>query len=321
MTTSLLAKLSIAPMIDWTNTHFRVMMRLLAPQALLYTEMQTTPAIEHNPKRSLYYSAMEHPLALQLGGADPDALVRAAVQAQTLGYDEINLNLGCPSDRVRSGQFGACLMAEPALVGTIIRQLKQHIDLPITAKTRIGIDQQDDYPFFASFIYHLVEAGCDKLIIHARKAWLNGLSPKQNRTIPPVRYAYVYQLKQELPHIPIVINGNITSTEEVKHHLQQVDGVMLGRLACDHPYAIAQIHHALYPDSSLKSRYDAAREYCEYLVSIQDQSVPWSIQLKPLMNMMHALPNARLWKHKLMDIQQQKTHLLLEDALDCLQDY
>ncbi|PJD91494.1 MAG: tRNA dihydrouridine(20/20a) synthase DusA [Legionella sp.] len=318
MTTSLQAKLSIAPMIDWTNTHFRVMMRILAPNALLYTEMQTTPAIAHNPKRSLYFSAIEHPLALQLGGADPEALVAAAQKAQALGYDEINLNLGCPSDRVRSGRFGACLMAEPDQVATIIQRLKQTIDIPITAKTRIGIDQQDDYPFFANFIHRLVDAGCDKLIIHARKAWLNGLSPKQNRTIPPVRYDYVYQIKEEVPHIPIVINGNITSIEEVQSHLQQVDGVMLGRLACDHPYGIALIHHALYPESPLKSRHAIAQEYYAYLESIQDHAVPLSIQLKPLMNMMHALPNARLWKHKLMDIQQQKAHLLLKDALDCL---
>ncbi len=298
--------LSIAPMIDWSNTHFRVLMRLMAPHALLYTEMQTPPAISHHPQRCLYFSAIETPLALQLGGANPETLIKAARQAQDLGYTEINLNLGCPSDRVLSGQFGACLMSQPAQVAEIIAQLKHHIQLPITAKTRIGIDHQDDYEFFADFIHCLVNAGCDKLIIHARKAWLNGLSPKQNRTIPPVRYDYVYRIKTELPHVPVIINGNITHLTDVLAHLQHVDGVMLGRLACDNPYAIAQIHHALYPESPLKSRYQIASEYFLYLQSILNKSTPLTVLLKPLLNLAHGLPNARVWKKSMMDIQQAK---------------
>ncbi|HVT62019.1 MAG TPA: tRNA dihydrouridine(20/20a) synthase DusA, partial [Legionellaceae bacterium] len=249
-------KLSIAPMIDWTNTHFRVLMRLLAPNALLYTEMQTTPAIAHNPHRCLYFSDREPPLALQLGGADLENLIVAALQAQDLGYSEINLNLGCPSDRVQSGRFGACLMKEPAHVALIIRKLKQTLHIPITAKTRIGIDHQDDYAFFSNFIHQLADAGCDKFIIHARKAWLNGLSPKQNRTIPPINYEYVYQIKADFPHLPFVINGNIKATFEIDAHMQKVDGIMLARLACDNPYAIAKIHQHLYPASVLKSRVD-----------------------------------------------------------------
>ncbi|MCR9191233.1 MAG: tRNA dihydrouridine(20/20a) synthase DusA [Gammaproteobacteria bacterium] len=310
--------LSIAPMIDWTNTHFRIMMRSVAPRALLYTEMQTPPAIVHNPKRCLYFSEIEHPLALQLGGADAKSLVIAAQKAEDLGYAEINLNLGCPSDRVQSGRFGACLMTEPDHVAHLIQALKQAVKIPVTAKTRIGIDHQDDYEFFASFCHRLVEAGCDKLIIHARKAWLRGLSPKQNRTIPPIQYDYVYRIKKTLPQIPITINGNISHLANIHEHLLRVDGVMLGRLACDNPYAIAEIHHGLYPDMPLKSRYEIAKDYCDYVRSIQDQSVPLSILLKPLLNIAHGLPNSRLWKQQLMQMQQHKTHLRLEDALDYL---
>ena len=296
--------LSIAPMIDWTNTHFRMLMRLLAPQALLYTEMQTPQAIANHPQRCLYFSASEHPLALQLGGSNPDTLIMAAQQAQALGYVEINLNLGCPSDRVLSGNFGACLMSEPEQVAMIIRKLKQQTHLPVTAKTRIGIDHQDDYPFFANFIHRLADAGCDKFIIHARKAWLKGLSPKQNRTIPPVRYDYVYQIKSELPELPFVINGNIGTFEAIKTHLKHVDGVMLGRLACDNPYAIAEIHHALYPNSPLKSRFQIAHDYFTYLKTITH--TPLTVLLKPLLNLAHGLPNAKVWKNNLIQMQRTK---------------
>lgn len=308
--------LAIAPMIDWTNTHFRVLMRLLAPKALLYTEMQTPQAITHHPERCLYFSAMENPLALQLGGADADSLLLAAQQAQDLGYVEINLNLGCPSDRVQSGQFGACLMQNPEQVAHIITRLKQNISIPITAKTRIGIDHQDDYPFFAAFIHRLADAGCDKFIIHARKAWLNGLSPKQNRTIPPVRYDYVYQIKTELPQIPFVINGNITSIESILEHLNKVDGVMLGRLACDNPYAIAGIHHALYPDYPLPTRRQIAEAYFSYIRTISS-IVPLTVLLKPLLNLSHGLPHAKIWKNHLIQMQRSK---ILPDNLDPIFD-
>lgn len=291
-------------MIDWTNTHFRVFMRLLAPQALLYTEMQTTQAITHHPERCLYFSTFEQPLALQLGGNDPSALLLAAQQAETLGYQEINLNLGCPSDRVLSGSFGACLMKEPEQVARIIRTLKQHLSIPITAKTRIGIDHQDDYEFFSNFIHHLADAGCDKFIIHARKAWLHGLSPKQNRTIPPICYEYVYRIKSELPALPFVINGNIKELRDILLHLNQVDGVMLGRLACDHPYKIAEIHHALYPHHPLPARQELARQYFSYLTNIS--SVPLTVLLKPILNLAHGLPNAKIWKNHLVEMQRNK---------------
>ena len=299
------APLSIAPMIDWSHTHFRVLMRMLAPNALIYTEMQTPQAIAHHPERCLYFSPQEHPLALQLGGADAPALLIAAQRAVDLGYAEINLNLGCPSDRVQSGQFGACLMQKPEQVAHIINTLKQNIRIPITAKTRIGIDHQDDYEFFSSFIHKLAEAGCDKIIVHARKAWLHGLSPKQNRTIPPLHYDYVYRIKNELSHLPFVINGNIKTIEEISDHLHHVDGVMLGRLACDNPYAIAKIHHSMYPQCPLPSRRSIARAYFSYLTTLSP-AIPLSVLLKPILNLSHGLPNAKIWKQHLTQMQQAR---------------
>ncbi len=303
----LISKLAIAPMIDWTYTHFRVFMRLLAPHALLYTEMQTTGAIEHQPDRALNFHQTETPLALQLGGANPASLAKAAKEAQNRGYKEINLNLGCPSDRVQSGRFGACLMNDVKTVTTCIKALKNSVTIPVTAKTRIGIDHQDSYDFFSDFAHHLVEAGSDKLIIHARKAWLTGLNPKQNRTIPPVNYEHVYRLKQELPHTPIVINGNIQSIDAIQIHLQHVDGVMLGRLACDNPYAIARIHHELYPQSKLPSREVVLSQYADYLEELDLTHLSISLLIKPLFNLFHGLPGAKLWKERLITIQRHKS--------------
>lgn len=303
---ALISPLAIAPMIDWTYTHFRVWMRMLAPHALLYTDMQTAGAIANNPSRALNFHSMEQPLALQLGGANKQELVDCAKIAEQRGFAEINLNLGCPSDRVQAGRFGACLMAEPKHVAECIKAMKQAVTIPITAKTRIGIDYQDSYAFFSAFARQLVEAGCDKLIVHARKAWLHGLNPKQNRTIPPLHYDYVYKIKQELPSIPVVMNGNINELNEINKHLQQVDGVMLGRLACQNPYAIAVIHHALYPGTPLLKRSTILELYIDYARSMRQQGVPYSILLKPIFGLAHGLVGSRLWKNKLMNIQQEK---------------
>lgn len=311
------SKLSIAPMIDWTYIHFRVFMRILAPQALLYTEMQTTGAIHNNPARALQFSLIEHPLAIQLGGSDPEALAKCALVAQQAGYDEINLNLGCPSDKVQAGRFGACLMKEPEHVAQCIFAMKQKVSIPVTAKTRIGIDNQDSFEFFSSFAHRLVDAGCDKLIIHARKAWLNGLNPKQNRTIPPVNYEYVYKLKREIPHIPVVINGNIVSIQEINHHLNHVDGVMLGRLACDNPYKIAEIHQILYPESTKLSRSQLFMQYKEYMLEEYGRGTPLSLLTKPIFNLSHGLPGASQWKKKLMHMLQLKDI----NVLDVLSQY
>lgn len=301
---SLFSPLAIAPMIDWTYTHFRVLMRILAPHALLYTDMQTPGAIFHNPTRALHYHPQEAPLALQLGGADLAALIECAKIAEQSGFCEINLNLGCPSDRVQAGRFGACLMKEPEHVAACIAAMKQAVSIPVTAKTRIGIDHQDDYAFFAHFATQLVDAGCDKLIVHARKAWLKGLSPKQNRTIPPLHYEYVYQIKQAFPQLPVVINGNIHSLDAIQSHLQRVDGVMLGRLACQNPYAIAEIHHALYPQWPLLSRQSVLHHYWAYLQEIYSPQLSMSLLLKPIMNLFHGLPGVRDWKAHLLSAQQ-----------------
>lgn len=300
-------------MIDWTYSHFRVWMRFLAPKALLYTEMQTTGAIKNNPKRALSFNPIEHPLALQLGGSDKDALAESAIKAEQEGYDEVNLNLGCPSDKVQAGRFGACLMKEPDHVVECIKALKKAVTIPVTSKTRIGIDHEDSYEFFRSFAYRLVEAGSDKLIVHARKAWLNGLNPKQNRTIPPVHYDYVYRIKQELPHIPVIINGNIAHLNDIKEHLNHVDGVMLGRLACDNPYQIALIHHALYPTYELPTRSQLLQQYKDYLINEHAQGVALSLLIKPIFNLAHGIPGASQWKKKLMLLLQTKNILLLDE--------
>lgn len=299
-------------MIDWTYSHFRVFMRFLAPNALMYTEMQTTGAIQNNPSRALFFHPREHHLAIQLGGADKTALAQCAKEAEQAGYDEINLNLGCPSDKVQAGRFGACLMAHPKEVAACITALRQAVSIPVTAKTRIGIDNQDSYEFFSCFARELMDAGCQKLIVHARKAWLNGLNPKQNRTIPPVNYDYVYQVKKEWPQIPVIINGNISTITDVSTHLNQVDGVMIGRLACDNPYKIAEIHHALYPEASLLKRNQIFSEYLDYLLHEHAAGVPLSLLLKPIFNLAFGLPGASMWKKKVMQVLQTKEVSLLD---------
>lgn len=308
--------LSIAPMIDWTYSHFRVWMRFLAPEALLYTEMQTTGAVSNNPQRALTFTPIEHPIALQLGGSDPKALADCARKAEIEGYDEVNLNLGCPSDRVQAGRFGACLMKEPEHVFECIRAMKQAVTIPVTSKTRIGIDHQDSYEFFRAFVLGLVEAGSDKIIVHARKAWLHGLNPKQNRTIPPVQYDYVYKIKQELPQIPVIINGNIQTLDEIKEHLHYVDGVMLGRLACDNPYQIARIHHHLYPHHPLLTPKQLFLLYKEYFYNEYHKGVALSLLVKPIFTLAHGMPGANQWKKTLMRLLQTKDLIVLDELIN-----
>jgi tRNA-dihydrouridine synthase A len=312
--------LAIAPMIDWTNTHFRVFMRLLAPQALLYTDMQTEGAIFNNPLRALHFHPMEEPVALQLGGSDKTSLMKCAQLAEDRGFSEVNLNLGCPSDRVQAGRFGACLMAEAQTVVDCISAMKQVVNIPVTAKVRIGIDKQDSYEFFSDFVHQIVDAGCDKIIVHARKAWLHGLSPKQNRTIPPLHYDYVYKIKEELATTPVIINGNINELDDIHQHLKQVDGVMLGRLACQNPYAIAMIHHALYPEQALLKRSVILERYIDYTQSLDTINVPISVLIKPLFSLAHGLSGAKAWKSLLMEIQQLKNHKLLGQCVTLLKD-
>ncbi|TCN82789.1 tRNA dihydrouridine(20/20a) synthase DusA [Shewanella fodinae] len=239
-------RFSVAPMLDWTDRHYRYFARLMSSQALLYTEMVTTGAILFGKGDYLEYNEAEHPLALQLGGSDPQALAQCARIAEERGYDEVNLNVGCPSDRVQNGRFGACLMAEPQLVADCVNAMQQQVSIPVTVKTRIGIDEQDSYPFLTDFVGKVSEVGCDTFIIHARKAWLQGLSPKENREIPPLDYPRVYQLKQDFPALNISINGGIKSWDDITQHLQQLDGVMVGREAYQNPYLLAEVDQRLF---------------------------------------------------------------------------
>jgi tRNA-dihydrouridine synthase A len=240
-------RLCVAPMMDWTDRHCRYFHRLLSPHARLYTEMVTSAALVRGGQlRLLEHSQQEHPVALQLGGSEPAELAQAARLGAQAGYDEINLNVGCPSDRVQSGRFGACLMREPELVGECVRAMRAAVAVPVTVKCRIGVDEQDDYADLQRFTETMLAAGVQVLVVHARKAWLKGLSPKENREVPPLNYERVYRLKREFPALVVVINGGITSVEAVQAHLAQVDGVMLGRAAYHDPYLLAQLEAVLY---------------------------------------------------------------------------
>jgi tRNA-dihydrouridine synthase A len=240
-------RLSVAPMMDWTDRHCRYFHRLLSPNARLYTEMVTSAALVRGKQlRLLEHSQQEHPVALQLGGSDPHELAEAARHGADAGYDEINLNVGCPSDRVQSGRFGACLMREPVLVGDCVKAMRDAVSVPVTVKCRIGVDEQDEYADLQHFTETMLQAGVEVLVVHARKAWLQGLSPKENREIPPLDYQRVYRLKREFPQLVVVINGGITAVDAVREHLAHVDGVMLGRAAYHDPYVLARVEQALY---------------------------------------------------------------------------
>jgi len=249
--------LSVAPMMDWTDRHCRYFHRLLAPSALLYTEMVTTGAIIHGDvDRFLAYNPEEHPLALQLGGSEPEDLAACARIAQQRGYDEINLNVGCPSDRVQRGSFGACLMLEPDLVKDCMSAMLDAVDIPVTIKTRLGVDDFYSYQFISDFVGQVAESGCSVFIMHARKAILAGLSPKQNRDVPPLHHDWVYRLKQESPGLDIVINGGIDSLDAVQNQLEHVDGVMLGRAAYQTPWLLAECQQQLFEGSAVLQRED-----------------------------------------------------------------
>ncbi|MFQ0972700.1 tRNA dihydrouridine(20/20a) synthase DusA [Gilliamella sp. CG35] len=238
-------KFSVAPMLDWTDKHCRYFHRILTKQTLLYTEMVTTGAILFGKGNYLDFNVDEHPIALQLGGSDPNALAQCAKLAQNHGYNEVNLNVGCPSDRVQNGMFGACLMGNADLVAKCIESMQEQIDIPVTVKTRIGIDDLDSYAFLCQFI-ETVLPYTNTFIVHARKAWLSGLSPKENREVPPLDYERVYQLKRDYPNLTIAINGGVKTIDEIKHHLNYVDGVMVGREAYQNPMLLAQIDSQIF---------------------------------------------------------------------------
>jgi tRNA-dihydrouridine synthase A len=261
-------RFTLAPMMEWSTSDCRTFWRLLTQKAVLYSEMVTTGALLHGDKRRfLDYNACEHPLALQLGGSDPVALAECARIAEGWGYDEVNLNCGCPSDRVQNGMIGACLMAEPDLVADCIAAMQAAVKIPITVKHRIGIDDMEDYEGLVRFVSTIAQTGCHTFIVHARKAWLKGLSPKENREVPPLQYDKVFQLKQDFPHLNIIINGGITSLEQSVYLLNQVDGVMMGREAYSNPYLLAQVDQQIYgvdkPVITREQVLDAFTHYCE----------------------------------------------------------
>ena len=289
-------------MMDWTDRHCRYFHRLLTPSALLYTEMVTTGAIIHgDADRFLAYNPEEQPLALQLGGSEPNDLATCARIAQQRGYDEINLNVGCPSDRVQRGRFGACLMLEPELVRDCMAAMLDAVDIPVTIKTRLGVDDRYSYQYMSDFVGQVAESGCSVFIMHARKAILAGLSPKQNRDVPPLHYDWVYRLKQESPDLEIVINGGIDSLEAVKQHLQHVDGVMLGRAAYHTPWVLAECQQQLFEEQTFGRREDVIEAMSTYLERQAREGVAVKHISRHLLGLFHGLPGAKAWRRYLSE--------------------
>ncbi|EKO3396936.1 tRNA dihydrouridine(20/20a) synthase DusA [Vibrio fluvialis] len=296
-------RLSVAPMLDWTDRHCRYFHRLLSSQTLLYTEMVTTGAIIHGKGDFLAYNEEEHPVALQLGGSNPADLARCAKLAQERGYDEINLNVGCPSDRVQNGRFGACLMAEPDLVAQCVAAMKEVVDIPVTVKTRIGIDDQDSYEFLTNFVTLVSEkGGCEQFTIHARKAWLSGLSPKENREIPPLDYPRAYQLKQDFPHLIIAVNGGVKTLAEAKEHLQHLDGVMIGREAYQSPYLLAEVDQQIFGlDTPVKKRSQVVQEMYPYIEQQLAQGSYLGHITRHMLGLFQNMPGARQWRRHISE--------------------
>jgi tRNA-dihydrouridine synthase A len=296
-------KFCTAPMMDWTDRHCRVFHRLMSRRARLYTEMLTTGAVIHGDRqRLLGFDASEHPVALQLGGSDPRDLAAAARIGEDFGYDEINLNVGCPSDRVKDGRFGACLMAEPELVAEGVALMKRAVKIPVTVKCRIGIDDQDPEVALDTLAHAVVEAGSDALIVHARKAWLNGLSPKENRDIPPLDYDRVYRLKAALPDVPIIINGGIGSVAAARQHLAHVDGVMLGRAAYQEPWRLLDVDPEVFgeaaPCATMKDVLEAMLPYIEAQLA---QGVRLHAMTRHFVGAFHSVPGARAFRRHLAE--------------------
>ena len=286
-------------MMDWTDRHCRFLHRLLSRHALLYTEMVTTGALMHGDvPRHLRFNTEEHPVALQLGGSEPADLAHCAKLGEEWGYDEINLNCGCPSERVQRGAFGACLMAEPALVADGVKAMVDVVSVPVTVKHRIGIDKVESYEFVRDFVGTVSEAGCGTFIVHARNAWLQGLSPKQNREVPPLRYALVHRLKHDFPSLAFSVNGGITQNAQVHEHLRLLDGVMVGREAYHNPWWLAEWDAEFFGEpSSELTREDVERRMCDYMVrEAAEHGTPWSNIARHMLGLRNGLPGARRWR-------------------------
>jgi tRNA-dihydrouridine synthase A len=296
-------RFSVAPMMDWTDRHCRFFHRLLTRRARLYTEMLTTGAVLHGDRRRLLgFHTLEHPVALQLGGSDPRELAMAARIGEDFGYDEINLNVGCPSDRVKDGRFGACLMAEPAVVAEGVEAMKRAVDVPVTVKCRIGIDDQDPETALDALARGVVAAGADAVIVHARKAWLTGLSPKENRAIPPLNYGRVYRLKAALPKTPVIINGGIASLDEARGHLDHVDGVMLGRAAYQEPWRLLDVDRELFAEAPpYATMHDAIEAMLPYIEAELGRGVRLHSITRHFVGAFHGVAGARGFRRHLAE--------------------
>ena len=292
---------SIAPMMDWTDKHCRYFYRLISKNVQLYTEMITTKAILRGDKnRLLDFNNNENPLVLQLGGSDPKEMAECSLIAQDWGYDEVNINVGCPSDRVLSGSFGACLMKEPDLVAQCVESMIQKCDIPVSVKHRIGIDEMESYNQLSDFVDRISDKGCQHFIVHARKAWLTGLSPKENRTVPPLNYPWVYQLKKDFPKLKFTINGGVENCEDIVKHLEKVDSVMLGRSIYHNPFLLEQIEVEIY--KNIKSKFDRELILKKYMSYISDQSqrgVPIRSMTRHILGLYHGEVNAKLFRRLL----------------------
>jgi tRNA-dihydrouridine synthase A len=314
--------ISVAPMMDWTDRHCRYLHRLITRRALLYTEMVTAAAVLHGDRdRLLGFDSAEHPVAVQLGGAEPDSLAAAARIAAGFGYDEINLNVGCPSDRVQSGRFGACLMAEPDLVARCVAAMQAAVAVPVTVKSRIAIDEMEEWPTLERFVRLVAAEGCTRFIVHARKAWLKGLSPKENREVPPLRYELVYRLKETFPSLDVSLNGGVRSLDEAASHLRRVDGVMLGRAAYENPYILAEADRRFWGEATPPPRrHEAARAMLPYIEAQRRRGVPLAAVTRHMLGLFQGLPGARAWRRHLSE----NAHLrgagpeVVEAALRCV---
>ena len=316
-------RMCVAPLMDWTDRHCRYFHRLLSRHALLYSEMVTTGAIVHGDvPRHLDFNAEEHPVALQLGGSDAAELAHCARLGEQWGYDEINLNCGCPSERVQRGSFGACLMAEPQLVADCVKAMVDAVSVPVTVKNRIGIDQTESYDFVRDFVGAVSEAGCSTFLVHARNAWLKGLSPKENREVPPLRYEVVHQLKREFPHLAFATNGGITTGDQVAQELQLVDGVMIGREAYHNPWWLARWDSEYFGEPAT----GLTREWVEELMTeymareAKAHGTPWSSIARHMLGLRNGLPGARRWRqvwsdHKLKEMHPRDVMALAHDAV------
>ena len=318
--------ISVAPMMDWTTKDYRYFARLFNPNVVLYTEMVTTGAILFGDvKRHLDYNQQEHPLVLQLGGSDPKDLATCTKMAQDWGYQGVNLNVGCPSDRVQNNKIGACLMAEPELVAQCIASMKHAVDIPVTIKHRIGIDDMQSYEEMLHFVDTVAQTGCTHFVVHARIAILKGLSPKENRDVPPLRYEDVYRLKRERPHLTIELNGGVKTLEETQTHLQHVDGVMIGREAYHNPYLLAELGQLWHLDAP--NRFDIMQQMMPYIEQRLTEGAPLSIITRHILGLFQNLPGARKWRQALsggnaksiQDIENAITNM--QEAMERTQKY